>query len=281
MNIFTVLLIQPLTNGLALSYKLLGHNMGVAIIAFTIFLRLILTPLTKPYMESMKKMRMYSKDLAKLKDRHKGDKTKLMQAQADFYKQKGINPGAGCIPYLLQIVVFYAFFRVFTSVLAGDGDITTKFNKLLYEPLKFSQTEVINTKFLYLDVTKPDVFNLPNLPFPIPGPVIILAALVQLISVKVTAPYMQAEKKMAKKTKDQSDDILIASQSSLTYMFPLLTLWIGIKFPSGLAIYWLLFSLLQVIQQVNSNGVKLSKASLKNLSLLKLENLNGKKERKS
>ena len=50
----------------------------------------------------MKKMKDYAPALAKLKEKHKGDKAKYMKAQADFYKEKGINPGAGCLPYLLQ-----------------------------------------------------------------------------------------------------------------------------------------------------------------------------------
>ena len=150
-------------------------------------------------MKSMKKMKEFAPQLEKLKRKHKGDKVKQAQAQAEFYKQKGINPGAGCLPYLLQIVVLIAFFNVFTRTLAPNGDIVAKFNELLYLPLKFSVNETVNTSFLYLDVTKPDIFRIPSLPFPIPGPILILAALVQFLSAKIMAPYVEAEKKVAKK----------------------------------------------------------------------------------
>src|SRR6185436_5765502 len=100
MEIFNVILIQPLANGLILFYRLLGENMGLAIIGFSLFLRLCLEPLTRPYIKSMKKMREYAPELEKLKKRHKGDRAKLASAQADFYKQKGINPGAGCLPMI-------------------------------------------------------------------------------------------------------------------------------------------------------------------------------------
>jgi len=166
MNIFTTALIQPLTNGLVVAYRIFGENMGLAILGFGLFLRVVLNPLTKPYMESMKKMKEFAPQLEKLKKKHGSDKVKLAQAQSEFYKQKGINPGAGCLPYLLQIVVLIAFFNVFSRVLSADGDIVLKFNELLYEPLKFGAQDVINTKFLYLDVTKPDVFRIPSLPFP-------------------------------------------------------------------------------------------------------------------
>lgn len=254
MNIFTTLLIQPLANGLIVAYRLLGENMGLAILGFGLFLRVVLNPLTKPYMESMKRMKDFAPQLEKLKKKHKGDKVKLAQAQSEFYKQKGINPGAGCLPYLLQIVVLIAFFNVFSRVLTPNGDIVAKFNELLYEPLKFGAQEIINTKFLYLDVTQPDVFNIPGLPFPLPGPVLILAALVQFLSAKIMAPYVEAKEKIAKKTEEKADDIQAAMQKSMIYTFPLMTIVIGFRFASGLALYWLLFSVYQAIQQYNSQG---------------------------
>src|SRR3989338_9715557 len=210
MNIFQLLLTQPLTNGLILFYKVLLGNMGLAILGFGLFLRFALNPLTKPYMKSMKKMKEHEKDLSKLKERHGGDRKKLMAAQADLYKERGINPGAGCLPYLLQIVVLIAFFNVFTRVLSPDGNPALRFNELLYTPLKFEQDEVINTKFLYLDITKPDSFKLEFLPFSIPGPILILAALVQFVSAKVMTPYTKIEEKIAKKTKEATDDFQVA-----------------------------------------------------------------------
>lgn len=254
MNIFTTILIQPLANGLILFYKILGGNMGLAIIGFSLFLRFALNPLTKPYMESMKKMKEFEPQLTKLKRKYKDDKQKLLQAQSEFYRQKGVNPGAGCLPYLLQIVVLIALFNVFTSVLSANGDAISKFNELLYSPLRFKEGEMLNTGFLYLDITKPDVFRIPPIPFPIPGPILILAALVQFISAKMTAPYMELEKKVAEKTKGVSDDMQVAMQSSMSYTFPLMTIVFGISFPSGLALYWLLFSLFQAYQQYKTSG---------------------------
>lgn len=253
MNIFEVLLIQPLANGLVLFYRLLGENMGVAIITFSLFLRFVLTPLTRPYMESMKNMKLYQKELDKLKKRHKGDRAKLMKAQADFYKEKGINPSAGCLPYLLQIVVLIAFFNVFSRALSSSPDAIANFNKLLYAPLKFPLDGVINTHFLYLDVKHPDVIK-GLFPFPFPGPLLILSALVQLISAKITAPFIETEKKIAAKTKGEGDDVQVAMQQSMVYTFPLITLLIGINFSSGLVLYWLVFSLTQAYQQYRSSG---------------------------
>lgn len=253
MNIFHTFLIQPLTNGLLLFYKLLGANLGLAIIGFSVGLRFILNPLTKPYMDSMKKMKEFQPQLDKLKRKYAKDKKKLLEAQADFYKQKGINPGGGCLPYLLQIIILIALFNVFTRVLAPGVGIE-KINELLYNPLKFETGAVLNTRFLYLDLTKPDIFRIPSFPVPIPGPILILAALIQLISAKIMAPQAQMESKIAKKSPGAADDMQTMMQQSMTYTFPLFTLIFGMSFPSGLALYWLLFSLFQAWQQYKSTG---------------------------
>jgi len=268
MNIFTLFLTQPLANGLALFYKLVG-NLGLAIILFSLALRFVLLPLTQPYMNSMKKMKKYQKELDKLKKKHKDDRTKLMQAQADFYKEKGINPGAGCLPYLLQIIILIALFRVFIQLLTPDTSLASQFNTLLYKPLQFASNETINKTFLYLDVTKPDVLNINGSPFPLPGPILILAALTQFLSAKISTPYLESEKKKAKKTTETTDDMQVAMQSSMIYTFPLITLFIGINFPSGLALYWLIFSLFQLVQQYTSAGWGGLTPWIKRLGLLK------------
>lgn len=254
MNFFEVALIQPLTNGLILFYKILGQNMGFAIIGFSLFLRLLLNPLTKPYMNSMKKMKEVEPLLTKLKKKYKNKPQDLMKAQSELYKQKGINPGAGCLPYILQIVVLIALFNVFNKVLSDNGETLQKVNDLLYQGLKFGQDTVLNTKFLYLDVRRPDIFNIPGIPFPIPGPILILAGLVQFLSAKMNVKVVEEEKKLAKKTADTADDMAASMQSSMIYTFPAMTILFGVRFPSGLALYWLLFSVFQMWQQYKSTG---------------------------
>ncbi|MFZ5932811.1 MAG: YidC/Oxa1 family membrane protein insertase [Patescibacteria group bacterium] len=254
MNIFNTILIEPLANGLILFYRLLGGNMGLAIIGFSFALRFLLNPLTKPYLESMKRMKEFEPQLARLKERHKDDRKKLLEAQTEFYRQKGINPGGGCLPYFFQIVILIALFNVFTRVLAPNGDVATKFNELLYSPLKFRQGETINTQFLYLDVTQPDAIRLPFSPFPLPGPILILAAILQFASARMMTPYQKLEEKLSKKTPGSADDMQVAMQKSMTYTFPLFTLIIGLSFPSGLALYWLLFSFWQLVQQYKTSG---------------------------
>lgn len=254
MNIFQVLLVQPLANGLMLFYRILGQNMGLAILGFSLFLIFIMRPLTKPYLASMKKIKELEPEISKLKKKYVGDKMGFSKAQADLYKERKINPAAGCLPYLLQFAVLIALFNVFTTALAGDGNAMTKVNQLLYSPLRFDQNHVLNTRFFYLDVSKPDKFNIPGIPFSLPGLFLILATVAQFLSVKITTPYISAEQKVAKSTKSDTDDMQVSMQKSMTYTLPLMTLVFGLSFPSGLALYWLVFSIVSVWQQVSMAG---------------------------
>lgn len=253
-NIFTTILVQPLTNGLILFYKYLGQNLGIAIILFSIFLIFALRPLTKPYMDSMKRIRDMEPQLAKLRKKYANDKMKLSQAQAELYKQNKINPTAGCLPYILQFLVLIALFQVFTVALSGQDIASGKLNQLLYAPLKFTDGQSLNTQFLYMDTTKPDTFHIPGITFGFPGLFLILATLAQFLSVKITTPYIAEEQKIAKKSKNELDDTQVMMQKSMTYMMPLMTLIFGLRLPSGLALYWLVYSIVNVWQQISASG---------------------------
>ncbi len=253
MNIFTTLLTQPLANGLILFYNVFGHNMGFAIIFFSIFLIFIMRPLTKPYMESMKKIKALQPQIDKLKKKYGTDKAGFSKAQAELYKQTGVNPAQGCLPMIFQFAILIALFGVFTKALSSDNSIAN-LNNLLYGPLKFNSDAVLNTKFLWLDVTKPDVFRLSGISFALPGIFVILAAVAQFVSVKITMPFISAEAKIAQKTKSEVDDMQVAMQSSMVYMGPLMTLYFGTQFASGLALYWFIYSFVTAIQQIFVSG---------------------------
>jgi len=82
-------------------------------------------------------------------------------------------------------------------------------------------------------------------------------------------PAASAYKKEAKKTKEMADDLQASMQRSMIYAFPLMTLYIGMKFPSGLALYWLVFSLLQFLQQYLNSKPDFFRPLISKFSLLK------------
>ena len=259
-DLWTVLLYQPLINGLILLYRLLGQNLGWAIIGLTIVLRLVLYPLTLPSLKTAQKMKELQPQLEKLKKRHGHDKQALAAAQLQLYRQHGANPAAGCLPWIIQLVVLLALFKAFNQALVADGGVISQLNQLLYLPLRLPLDTVFNVNFFYLNLTKPDLITLPfaiNLGFitfkQLPGLFLIASAVVQFISSKLMMPFSSAAQKIASKTPQKEDDMAVAMQKQMLYLMPLMTLVIGFTFPSGLVLYWLALSLAMLGQQLLVN----------------------------
>ena len=254
LDILKTVLYQPLVNALIFFYKISG-NFGIALIALTILIRVLLIPLTLPSMRAAEKIKELAPELEKLKKKYGKDKQKLAKAQLELYQKAGANPAAGCLPQIIQLVILITLYQAFMQVLkAGNGEVITKLNETLYPFLKLHISTVINTKFLFLDLNKPDIIRIPGLTFPLPGVFLITAALLQFLSSKMMMPAVQKAKEIAKKTPEKQDDMAAEMQSQMMYFFPLMTLVIGYSFPSGLVLYWLVFSLFTSIQQYFISG---------------------------
>jgi len=172
----------------------------------------------------------------------------------ELYKQHGANPAAGCLPQIVQLIILIALYQAFIQVLRPNGDVIAKLNQVLYPALKLGEGTIINTHFLWLDLAKPDLLHLPGLAFPLPGFFLILAALIQFLSSKMMQPAVSQAQKQAAKTEGKADDMATAMQSQMLYLFPLMTIFIGYSFPSGLILYWFVFSLFTAIQQYFISG---------------------------
>lgn len=256
MNIWFSLLYQPLVNALILFYQILGGNLALAIIGLTLTLRAIMIPLTAPSLKTAAKMKELAPELEKLKKKYKHDKTQFAKAQLALYQKHGANPAAGCLPQIVQIVILIALFQAFSQVLRSNGDTIVKLNEILYPFLKLAQDHVINMKFLYLSLDKPDMITLPFkigldklVIDKIPGIFLVGSALAQFASSKMMMPVVKKEEKIAQKTPEKTDDMATAMQEQMLYLMPIMTLVIGFTFPSGLVLYWLTFSLFMLVQQ--------------------------------
>ncbi len=230
-------------------YQLFG-DMGWAIVGLTLALRTVLIPLTLPGMKAANKMKELAPKINKLKKKYKDDKQGFAKAQMGLYRQSGVNPAAGCLPQIVQIIILIALYQALQTVLKPNGaEVITALNDILYPVLKLPLDISFDLKFLYLDLSKPDVFKISGLP-PLPGLFLILAAASQFFSSKLMMPAAKNKEKMAKKTPQKSDDFATAFQTQSLYLFPLMTIFIGYTFPSGLVLYWMTFSAFTLIQQM-------------------------------
>ena len=108
---FFDIIAKPLLLSLIFCYKFLG-NYGLAIILITIIIKILFWPLTNKSMKSMKGMQSIQPEIAKLKEKHKGNKEEFAKQQMGLYKKYKVNPLGGCLPMILQIPVFIALYRV-------------------------------------------------------------------------------------------------------------------------------------------------------------------------
>lgn len=242
--LFDTLIYNPLYNLLVLIYNYLPfHDFGVAIVIVTIIIKLVLIPISKKQIESQKKMQELQPKLKELQKKYKNDKEKQTRAMMELYKEHKTNPFSGCLPLIIQLIFLIALYRVLFNI--SSAGLRVDENVLYSFAANPGQ---INQYFLniidlsrVLDLGRLNLASMPHLIL------IVLAAASQ---------YFQTKMLMAKqngassgKEKASNDDFAQIMSKQMLYVGPLLTLFIGIKFPAGLALYWLVSTLFMIIQQ--------------------------------
>ena len=103
-------LARPILRGLNLLYDIFG-NYGWAVVILTLLIRLLIMPLTVSSLKSMKRMQAIQPQLKKIKEKYKDQPQVVNQKTMDIMKQNKVNPLGGCLPMLLQMPIFFAFYR--------------------------------------------------------------------------------------------------------------------------------------------------------------------------
>src|SRR3989338_84380 len=264
-NIFNQLLLWPILNVLIAFYKgftFLGipGSFGLAIIAATALIRLLLHPLTSSQLKSAKKMNSLKPHMDKLNQLYKNDKQRLQAEQLKLYKEMGINPAAGCLPLLLQFPILIALYNVFFQVL-GQGNIdkvVADINKIIYSPLL--RINSLDLSFFGLNLaSRPSDWQkigwwLLLIPF--------VTALLHFFQTKLMSPANVPTKNQDlirqladKNEKDgkKDEDMSSMMQKQMSIMMPLMIGFFAYSFPVGLALYWNTFTVFGIIQQVKVN----------------------------
>ena len=225
---FNTILVQPIFNLLAVIYAVV-HDFGLAIIILTILVRGLLWPLFTRQLHSQRALQELQPELKKIKEKAAGDKALEGQLTMELYKEREINPFASLLPLLVQLPIFFALFVVLKDITHADA-----IAKLAYEPVKHlpAIADIISGKVPF----KPTFLGLINLT----KPSIILAAIAgaaQFVQTKQISPKVQPDDQQAK------------IMSSMTYMFPAITFFIGLSLPAALSLYWSAASGMAILQQ--------------------------------
>jgi len=211
-------LTKPLFYALHFLSSLVG-NFGVGIIILTICIRIVLFPLANKSFKSMNSMRMITPEIQRIRERYKDDRQRMNQEMFAMYKEKKINPAAGCLPILIQIPIFFALYKVL-----------------------FVSIEMRHAPFFgwIQDLSAPDPTSLFNLfgliPWDTPA----------FLTIGIWPILMGITMFLQQKINPPPPDPL---QAKIFMMLPFIFTFLLATFPSGMVVYWTVNNILSIAQQ--------------------------------
>ena len=209
-------MVRPIAQYVILPVLFFMHSVipswGIVIMLFALIMKIVLNPLTKTQMNSMKKMSQINPKITAIREKHKDDPVKANQQIMKIYKDEKINPAGGCLPMLIQLPILYALFGVFNSTI-----------------------ELRQAGFLWIkDLAAPDVIL--QLPFKLPifgidqiSGLALLMGITMFIQQKMT--------------------VTDPKQKALVYIMPVMLTLLFFSFPAGLNLYYFMFNVFTILYQ--------------------------------
>ena len=267
---FDTIIVQPIFNLLFVIYSLIpGGDFGVALIIFTILVRLAMWPLVKKQLHQVKAMRKLQPELVRIKKETKGDKRLESMRMMELYKKHDVSPFRSIGILLIQLPIFIALYSVIQIFIINTTNAASiaaqhiQLDKFTYGFLKnigpindlIMNPDHFNEKMLgFLDLTKQaitsnsfDIFILI---------LAIGAAVTQYIMSKQTTPQQQTNKRLRDvmgeaadgKSANQSEMNAIMMNKMVKFL-PIMMFFIMINLPGALVLYYTVSNLVAVVQQ--------------------------------
>lgn len=225
-------------------------NYGLAIILFTVFIKLVTVPLTIKQQRSMKETQEIQPILEKLQKKYQNNQEKLAQEMQKLYEERKINPFGGCLLLLIQIPLIYSmFFAIAQPVKFMYPEIRNEevnqaieeyADKGTYKELYYmvnERNDIINTDFLGLDLGR-----VPNLNSWATWIIPLLSGVATYMSSYISR--LQSRKTGA--TNEQTESM----QKYMMVMMPLMITWISFKVPLGMGLYWFVNTFVSILLQL-------------------------------
>lgn len=272
----------------------LVSNYGLAIILFTVIIKLILLPLNIKSQKSMKKQQKIQPVLAELQQKYANDQEKLQKEMMKLYKENNVSMTGGCLPMLIQFPILIGLYRVIQrpiTYLAGisiqelmEGDFANKILMLrdaMADKIgnlatatvdmiaKNSQIQLSKWAEIVNGPSDPWAFNfnflgldLSNTPSTAFGNLmrmdfsnwsVILLLIIPILAVIASIATTKITQIQSGQTKNSATDATNSMAKSMNLMMPLMTAFFTLTLPAGLGIYWIISSVVQIIQQVVLN----------------------------
>lgn len=264
-------------------------NYGLSIIIFTILIKLVLLPLNIHSQKAMKKQQKIQPYVAELQEKYKNDPEKLQREMMKLYKDNNISMAGGCLPMFIQMPILVGLYQVIQKPLSYLKDVDWMLqetidkvymlrdmfatgnlvNQTEEQLANMSQIQLsnwatqhfgagdpwsINFNFIGLDlshVPSTAINYIMHLDFSDMGKILILlipifAVILSILTNKITMAQTGQDKA-------KQDDKAASMNKSMMWMMPIMTLFFTFTLPSGLGLYWIISSVMQIIQQLVLN----------------------------
>lgn len=226
------LIVNPFITVLLFLYQILGGNVVLAIVVFTILVRLATYPLTLKQQRSTKAMQELQPELKKLQEKFKNDREKMAAAQWELYREYGVNPLAGCLPLVIQFPILIGLYRAIVATLAATPLQLLDLSGRVWVEDLFRQVPLHN-HFMWLNLAVPDpLYILP-----------VLVVVTTWLSQKLIMPSTPSAS-----SGDKSSDQAAQLSRQMMLIMPLMFGFFSLSFASGLSIYFIASNLIGIGQ---------------------------------
>lgn len=255
------------------------NNYGIAIILFSILIKLILLPISIKQQKTMKKSVAIQEKVRQIQFKYKNNPEQLNKATIELYKTEKMSPFSGCLSAILQIVILFSVFFMVQSPLTYmtkvDPAVINQYKeeiqqnqqdngrKNVYPEIqiikeKGSQDERVhlNMEFLGLDLSSVPISELSDYKVYI---IPLLYVISSFISIKVSNNMSDQNKKKDSNKEPSEMDAVMQANKSMMYVMPIMSVSISMVAPLGLALYWLVSNVLMIGEKVILNKVMDSK----------------------
>jgi YidC/Oxa1 family membrane protein insertase len=232
-DIWTVAILRPMLNALLWLYSVLGGQFWLAIIFFTVIIRLLMTPLMLPQQRSAKKMQELQPRLQELQKKYGKDRERMAQEQMKLYKEAGVNPAGGCLPMLVQFPIWIGLYQSIIQALGHQPLQILSLSGNIYPFLESLWSAVpLNRYFLGMDLSLTPQ-QLGGLTYALP----VLVAFTSFLQTRMTTPATTGDGQAG------------GMNQSMTMMMPLMFGFFSLNFSTGLSFYFVVSNLIGIITQ--------------------------------
>ena len=226
MDVFNLILIDPMTNILIVLASVFAGSFGIAIIVFTFIIRGVTFPLTLRQIRASRAMSVIQPQLQEIQKKYK-DPRRRSEETMKLYKEAGVNP-AGCIlPMLIQFPIWIALYQTIRLVLGSTPESFIDLSQRLYPWSYVRQAIPLENRFLWMNLAEPDTTFL----------LAILVGATTWVQQKMTTP------------RNITDERQQSMSNTMLWMMPLMFAWFTLTVPSGLAVYWAATNLVGIALQ--------------------------------